>query len=175
MKRVFVVICVLMLSSAIAFSQIDTKPSNVTVTVSNEASILTASAATLSKADTLFGSFTGSSTITYKIRTTEVGGGGTLKVSVAQFAPTTGPTLGATSDLSYSAPLLTSGGSGVATAGAAQANVNAATNYTVVSFGTDFHSADAGDQAQIDWTLLDRPTYKTGNYTAVATWTISAT
>lgn len=174
MKKVLVV-CVLLLSAVIAFPQTDTTTSNVTVTVSNEASILTASAATLTKADTLFGSFTGNSTVTYKIRTSEVGGGGTLKVSVAQFAPATGPTLGATSDLSYGVPTITSGGSGSATAGAAQANVDAATNYTIVQFGTDFHSADAGDQAQIDWTLLDRPTYKTGTYTAVATWTISAT
>ncbi len=176
MKKVFV-ICVLLLAAASAFSQVtDTTTSNVTVTVSNEASILTATAAPLSKADTFFGSFTGNSKVTYKIRTSvAAGSGGTLKVSVAQFAPATGPTLGPTSDLSYTAPVITSGGSGTATAGAAVPNVDAATSYTVVSFPADFHSADAGDQAQVNWTLLDRPAYKTGNYTAVATWTISAT
>jgi hypothetical protein len=44
-----------------------------------------------------------------------------------------------------------------------------------VTFGADAHSADTGDAGSTDWSLLDKPSVKTGSYDSTATYTISAT
>jgi hypothetical protein len=45
----------------------------------------------------------------------------------------------------------------------------------VATFGANTHSAGAGTTGNsVAWTLLNDPAYPTGSYTAVATFTISA-
>jgi hypothetical protein len=47
----------------------------------------------------------------------------------------------------------------------------------VVTFGADAHStggASASDAGSVTWSLTNDPVYKTGTYTATATFTISA-
>jgi hypothetical protein len=48
-------------------------------------------------------------------------------------------------------------------------------NTTVVTFGADTHSALAGSSGTTVWSLTNDPVYKSGTYTATATYTISVT
>jgi hypothetical protein len=137
------------------------------VTVGSEASFTAVDGNTsLYKADTAFGAYTGTTNFTYKIRTTLVGGSGSITVLVTEFSGTGGP---AVADLTYtcSAP---APGSPCPSSTAASTS----TASSVVSFGADAHSADTGDAGATVWTLVDQPQMKTGNYTVTATYTISA-
>src|SRR5512141_1579795 len=69
------------------------------VTVGPEASFTAVDATTsMTKADTAFGAYTGTTNFTYKIRTTLSGGSGSITVLVTAFSGTGGP---AVSDLAY--------------------------------------------------------------------------
>ena len=73
-------------------------------------------------------------------------------------------------DLSYTCA---GSAAGTGCSGSIAASESAGTD--VRTFGADAHSADAGDSASVNWTLLNKPTHKTGSYTATVTLTISAT
>jgi hypothetical protein len=140
--------------------------STLGVTVAPEASFTTVSATTtMSKGDSTFGAYTGTTNFTYKIRTTTSGGNGAITVQVTTFGAG-GP---AVADLAYTCTAPTSGTPCAGSTGASTSATN------VVVFGGDAHSADAGDSGTTVWTLVDQPQIKTGNYTSTATYTISAT
>ncbi len=112
------------------------------------------------------------------MRTTKTGGSGTITVKITtDFSGTGGPSVGtpptAGDALTYSC---TSAASGTPCTGSANAaSTSAAT--TVVTFGADAHStggASASDAGSVTWSLTNDPVYKTGTYTATATFTISA-
>jgi hypothetical protein len=145
----------------------DSGDSTLSVTVGPEASIsVTDATTTLSKAGTKFESFSGTTNLTYKIRTTQTTGTGSITVQVTAFA-TGGP---AVADLSYTC---IDTASGTPCSSSTGASTSAGTN--VVGFAADAHSADGGDPASVSWTLVDRTGVKTGAYTSTATFTISAT
>lgn len=138
----------------------------VSVAVGPEATFTAVDATTtMSKGNTTFGAFGGTTNFTYKIRTTQSGGTGSITVLVTAFS-TGGP---AVSDLAYTC---TSPTSGTACASSTAASTTVASS--VVAFGADAHSADAGDSGTAVWTLADRTTIKTGTYTSTATFTVSA-
>jgi len=120
---------------------------------------------TMSKGDTTFGAYGGTTNFTYKIRTTKVGGTGSITVLVTSFG-TGGP---AVSDLAYTCTSPTSG-----TACASSTAASTATASSVVAFGADAHSADTGDSGTAVWTLADRTGIQTGSYTSTATFSVSA-
>lgn len=139
--------------------------STVSVEVGPEASFVSTSATTtMSKANTTFGAYSGTTNFTYKIRTTTEGGTGAITVSVTEFGAN-GPVI---ADLAYTC---TAGGLGTACA----STPALLTATPVVTFGADAHSADAGNAGTAVWTLADRTAMKTGTYTSTATFTISAT
>src|SRR5437773_727125 len=76
---------------------LDTGNSTLGVSVGAEASISVTSSTTLNAANTKFGGFSGTTNFTYKIRTTETGGSGSITVQVTAFG-TGGPAI---ADLAY--------------------------------------------------------------------------
>jgi hypothetical protein len=141
--------------------------STLGVTVGPEATFASAfSATTLAKGDTSFLGFGGTTSFTYKIRTSQTSGVGAITVQVTAFSGI-GP---AVADLAYTC---TAPSSGVPCSSSTPANTGTATS--VIGFVADAHSADAGDAGSAIWTLVDRTGIKTGTYSSTATFTISAT
>lgn len=141
--------------------------STLGVTVGPEASFTAVDATTtLSKVNTTFGAYGGTTNFTYKMRTTLSGGTGSITVLVTNFG-TGGP---AVSDLAYTCTAPTSG-----TPCSSSTAASTSTASSVVGFGADAHSADAGDSGTAVWALADKTAIKTGDYSSTATFTISAT
>jgi hypothetical protein len=140
--------------------------STIGVTVGAEATFTAVSATTtLTKANTTFGAYGGTTNFTYKIRTTLSGGTGSITVLVTSFGAG-GPAVG---DLAYTC---TSPSSGTACASSTAASTTVAS--PVVTFGADAHSADTGDSGTAVWTLADRTSIQTGTYSSTATFTVAA-
>ena len=166
MKRILTFLTIAALAAAGLLAQ-DSGSSTLNLTVGPEAAFSAAFVATtLTAANTKFGGYSGTTNFSYKIRTTESTGSGTITVQNTDFAAG-GPTIN--SDLTFTC---TDTASGTPCAGSAAASDTAAV--TVVSFGAGVHSADAGDSGSVGWILADRPAYKTGSYSSTATFTISA-
>ena len=148
----------------------------LSVNVVAEASIsIGTSTTTLSSAPGLFVDYTGTTNFTYKLRTTKVGGTGSVNVQItSDFAGAGGPSVAtppsAGDALTYSC---TVAAPGTACTGPVTALTSATTS--VSTFGTDAHSAKAGNAGSVSWILTNDPEYKSGTYTATATFTISAT
>jgi hypothetical protein len=103
--------------------------STLGVTVGAEATFTAVSATTtLSKANSTFGNYGGTTNFTYKIRTTLSGGTGSITVLVTSFG-TGGP---AVSDLSYTCTAPTSG-----TPCSSSTAASTSTASSVVGFGAD--------------------------------------
>jgi hypothetical protein len=142
--------------------------STLGVTVGPEASFAAVDATTtLSKGDTTFGGYTGTTNFTYKIRTTLSGGTGSITVLVTTFSGSGGPVV---ADLAYTCTAPTSG---TPCSSSTAASTTVASG--VVSFGADAHSGNTGDAGTTAWTLVDKPDVKTGAFSSTATYTISAT
>jgi hypothetical protein len=130
----------------------------------------------LTSAGTNFTNYTGSTGLTYFVRTTLSGGSGSITLKVTtDFSPANGPSVGSppsTGDkLAYTCFLY---GVGTACSGSQTSSTTASTN--VATFGADAHTATfpGGDTATTTWTLTNDPKYKTGSYSATVTFTISA-
>lgn len=178
MKRIF--------SSALAWLSLFTAPmfaqfastgtTTVSVTVGSEAAIQINTATTsLTTATTTFSSYTGTTNLTYKIRTTQSTGTGTITLRVtSDFSPVGGPSVASPPTagdlLQYSCTVASPG-----TACAGTQTSSTSSDTSVATFGADARSAAAGDSGSVAWTLTNDPVYKTGTYTATVTFTISAT
>jgi hypothetical protein len=168
---------VALLGTVAAYAQSATGTTNLQVTVAHESSIsvTTGTTALANGGSTLFANpYTGTTSFTYKVRTTQATGSGSVTVKVTTDfgaggpSVTTPPTAG--DALSYTC----TSASGTACATAQTASTAASTN--VVTFGADAHSsAAAGDAGSVSWSLTDDPVYKTGAYTATVTFTIAST
>jgi hypothetical protein len=120
----------------------------------------------LGKLDTTFGNYTGTTSLTFKVRTLKLLGTGAVTAQLTEFAGgSAGPHVA--TDLRYSSTTTV----GTAVTGATP-STSAATN--VITFGANAHSAAAGTGASVAWTLGDDPTFETGTYTSTVTFTISA-
>lgn len=147
----------------------------VTVSVGAEASLrIDTSTTTLTTAGG-FGPYTGTTNLTYKIRTTQTGGSGTITARVtSDFSPAGGPSVGSPPSpgdtLAYTCSITSPATS---CSGTQTASTSAETS--VASFGADASSDAAGNAGSVSWSLTNDPTYKTGSYTATVTFTIAAT
>jgi hypothetical protein len=158
---------ILLAITAAAFASMPVFGDNSTlgVTVGPEATFTALSASTsLTKGDSTFGNYGGTTSFTYKIRTTEGGGSGSITVQVTTFSAG-GP---AVADLAYTCTAPSSG------TPCASTPASTSSGTSVVGFGADAHSADVGDSGTAIWSLVDRPQIKTGSYSSTATFTISA-
>ena len=141
--------------------------STLGITVGPEATFTTvASTTALTKSDLTFAAYSGTTPFSYKIRTSQSNGTGSITVQVTTFG-TGGP---AVADLAYTC---TAPSSGTPCSSSTAASTTTATS--VVGFGADAHSADTADSGSAVWTLQDRTGIKTGDYSSTATFTISAT
>lgn len=157
-----------------AFGQFNTTGTTpVTVTVAAEASIQIDTPTTgLTSSGTLFSDYTGTTNFTYKIRTAPSITTGSVTVKITDFTGSGGPSVAApltgSDTLAYtcstSAPAIPCGGS---------VTSSTTTGTSVAAFPGDAHSAKAGNGGNsVSWTLTNDPLYKTGTYSATATFTI---
>jgi hypothetical protein len=167
----------LLLTACLAHAQLGTTTGTTTVSVAvaAEAALSAISGtSTLSSTGTNFSTYTGTTNLTYFIRTTPSTGSGSIVLEVTtDFAPTGGPSVAspptATDALTYNC---TVSSPGTACTGPLTAKTTATTN--VGTFGANAHSAFAGNSASVSWSLTNDPQYKVGTYTATVTFTISA-
>jgi hypothetical protein len=165
----------LLIMAGTARAQGATGTTTVSVIIGAEASLSINAATALSAAGSTFANaFTGATTFTYKIRTKQVGGTGSITLQVtSDFAGAGGPSVltppTSGDALTYSCTLAAPG---TACTGPITSSTTAATS--VGTFGTNAKSTFAGNLGTINWTLTNDPVYATGTYNATVTFTISA-
>jgi hypothetical protein len=153
-----------------------TGTTSVSVTVAAEASLQVNTATTTLTSSGIFGGYTGTTSLTYKIRTTQSTGSGSITLKVtSDFTPSgVGPSVGSPLNggdtLTYTCTV-SSPGTGCASAQTS----STASSTTVGTFGSGANSTAAGNSASVSWTLVDDPAYKTGSYAATVTFTVSST
>jgi peptidoglycan DL-endopeptidase CwlO len=174
-KSTFMMVCALFAIAGLAHAQTGT--TTLSVTVGPEAALtVTTGTTTLSTTSTTFGNpFTGTTNLTYEIRTSKTSGTGSLTLKItADFGGTGGPSVAtppSTGDaLSYTCTVSTPG---TACTGSQTASTTASTPFG--TWGAAANSTKAGNSASVAWSLTDDPVYAQGTYTATATFTISAT
>ena len=151
-----------------------TVSSTLLATLTANGALSTPASATLTHSGTIFNAFSGTVTLQYRARTTAAGGG-TMTLKVIQDFQTGGPSAAA-GDLTYSC-----GAAGLGTAcSSSTASTSSATSVVVLPTsactggGAPCSGADP-NSVSVTFTLADRPTVKTGTYTANVQFTISAT
>lgn len=136
---------------------------------------------TLTKTGATFNNFTGSMTLSYRARTSEGGGQGTVTVkATTDFMPAGGPSIAAPPSAGDKFTYTCSGTSlGNPCSGTQTVTTTAAT--TVISIGASACTGGGApcsianpNSANVIFSLPDDPKYKTGSYSATLTWTISA-
>ena len=177
MRKLLAPVLLGLLSSASLFAQFGpTGTTSLQVVVGSEAAIRVDTATTNLTTAGSFVNYTGSTGYTYKIRTTKVGGTGTVTVQItSDFGPAGGPSVAAPPTAGDSLDF-TCASSAPATACAGTQTAATASATNVATFGADARSARAGNGGNnVSWSLTNDPQYQTGTYTATATFTISAT
>jgi len=151
----------------VAFCQpsTDTGTSVLSIAVGPEASFTSNTATATLAGDTKFNAKTAVSNFSYKIRTSQSSGTGSITMMVTAFGAD-GPAL---SDLTYGCTVVSP-----ATGCSSGTAVSTSVGTSVANFVSDAHSSDGGDSGSVNWTLVDRTAVKTGTYTSTATFTISA-
>ena len=176
-KKLLLTALGLVLTASLAHAQLGTTTGTTTVSVAVAAeAALTAitGTSTLASTGTNFSTYTGTTNLTYFIRTTPSTGSGSIVLKVTtDFAPAGGPSVGSpptgTDALTYNC---TVSAPGTACTGPLTAKTSATTS--VATFAADAHSTFAGNSASVSWSLTNDPLYKVGTYTATVTFTISA-
>jgi len=176
MKRYFVVAAVCLLALAGLAQAQNTGTTTLSVVVGPEAALtVTTGTTSLATTSTTFGNpFTGTTNLTYFIRTTKATGTGTLTLKItSDFAGTGGPSVTtppSTGDtLAYTCTVSAPG-----TACTGSQNASTASSTPFGTWGAAANSSKTGNSASVAWSLTDDPAYATGTYTATATFTISA-
>jgi hypothetical protein len=162
-------------SRALAQTGSPTGTTTVSVTIGPQAGLtITNSSTPLTASGSNFNLFTGSTGLTYFVRTTATGGGGSITLKVtSDFSPSGGPSVASplTSGdaLTYTCTVASPG---TACTGTQTASTGSQTN--LATFGTNVHTSSTGSTASASWSLANDPSYKTGTYNATVTFTISA-
>lgn len=177
-KNLLLAVVGLIFTASLAHAQLGTTSptNNLSVTVGAEAALTISGGGTttLASVGTNFANYTGTTSMTYFIRTTESTGSGSVVLKVTtDFAGSGGPSVAtppsAGDALSYTCTVAAPG-----TACSGSLNGSTTATSSVATFGVGAHSAKAGNAASVAWTLTNDPVYKTGAYTATVTFTISA-
>jgi hypothetical protein len=185
MKKLMTTSALLAITVALAAfpakAQTGTGTTTLNVTVGAEAGLTVAATTNMTSAGTNFSSFTGTTALTYFIRTTQSTGAGSITAKVTtDFAPAGGPSVAtpptAGDALNYTSSGTAPGNNGTG-AVMAFAGITASTSAqtNVATFGADNRSLVAGNTESVAWSLTNDPKYKTGAYAATVTFTISAT
>jgi hypothetical protein len=135
----------------------------------------------LIKSNTSFNTFAGTMTLSYRARTSQGTGQGSITVkATTDFAPSGGPSIAKPPSAGDTFTYTCSGATlGASCSGAQTVSTTAATN--VVTLGASACTGGGApcstanpNTAYVTFTLTDDPKYKTGSYSATLTWTISA-
>jgi len=176
MKKILGVVLLGLFGVPSLFAQFGpTGNTSLDLNVASEAAIRVDTAATTLTSAGTFNDFTGTTNFTYKIRTTKVGGSGSVTLQIStDFSPVGGPSVAAPPDpadtLAYTCGVAAPG---TACAGSLTASTTAATG--VATFVANARSLAAGTGGNsVAWSLTNDPQYETGSYSATATFTISA-
>jgi hypothetical protein len=176
MKRlnVLAVLAVLCISSLSYAQFAGTGTTTLSVTVGVEAAIhIDTSSTALNTSGGNFGNpYTGTTNFTYKVRTAQSGGSGSITLKVTTDFGAGGPSVGAPANGDLLTYTCSNTGIGTACSSAQTASTSASTN--VVTFGANAKSASAGDTGSVVWSLTNDPAYATGTYSATVTFTVSA-
>lgn len=166
----------LMISPAVYAQFAATGTTTLSVTVSAEAALqVTTSTTTLAATGTIFNPYAGTTNLTYKIRTSQSTGTGTLTLKVtSDFSPANGPSV-ATPPSAGDALTYTCTAAAPATACSGSQTASTTASTSVATFGAGASSANAGNSTSTAWSLTNDPVYHTGSYSATVTYTISAT
>lgn len=152
-----------------------TGTTTITVNIGNMGGLtITNSSTPLTPSGTNPNQYTGTTNLTYWVRTATVGGFGAINLKVtSDFSPAGGPSvaspLNSADQLKYTC---TVAGPGTACTGTRNASTTGLTS--VATFGADAHTTASGSTASVNWTLANDPEYQTGTYVATITFTISA-
>lgn len=152
-----------------------TGTTTVSVTIGPQAGLtITNSSTPLAASGSNFNLFTGTTGLTYFVRTTTTGGGGSITLKVtSDFSPTGGPSVASPltpgDALTYTCTVASPG---TACTGTQTASTSSQTN--LATFGTNIHTGTGGSTASVGWSLANDPNYKTGTYNSTVTFTISA-
>ena len=128
-----------------------------------------------------FNGFTGTITLSYRARTRQGSGQGTITVkATSDFTPTGGPSIASPPSAADKFTYTCSGATlGVACSGVQ--TVSTTTSTTVVSLGASACTGGGApcstanpNSANVTFILTDDSKYKTGSYSATLTWTIGA-
>src|SRR5262245_6328503 len=153
-----------------------TGTTTLSVTIGAEASLaINTSSTTLSTTGTLFADYAGTTNFTYKVRTGQSSGAGNIVLQItSDFNGTGGPKVASPPSpgdaLTYTCAVASS-----ATGCSSAQTASTTSTSPVATFGADAHSTKGGDSGSVSWTLTNDPVYKTGSYSATATFTISVT
>jgi hypothetical protein len=153
---------------------------NVTVIVAPESAIsVTTPTTNLTEATGvgIFGApYTGTTNFSYKVRSQLSGGGGSITVRITGDFAAGGPSVATPPTGDAMTYTCTTAASATPCTGSITSSTTVAT--AVASFATNAHSAagvGSSDAGTVIWSLPNDPVYKTGSYSATATFTISAT
>ncbi|MGD1103192.1 MAG: hypothetical protein ABSA59_14145 [Terriglobia bacterium] len=166
---------ILLFTASVGHAQSATGTTSVTVNVAAEAALTVASPTALTAIGSVFNNYTGSTLVTYFIRTKQSTGSGTISLQVTtDFSPAGGPSVG-TPPTAGDALKYTCSGAAPATPCTGSQPASTGSSSPVASFGADAHTTTtAGSTVTTSWTLTNDPVYKTGAYSATVTFTISA-
>jgi len=120
----------------------------------------------LTKTDLAFGNYTGSTTLTYKVRIAKSGATGKITASFEEFDVPTG---GVGPNVAKDLTLVCTPTLGTAPAVGA---LNVGPSIKIIDFIANTRGAGTGTVA---WTLVDDPMFETGNYASKVTFTMSTT
>lgn len=183
MKKLLLVVSTVLLAASVCHAQntpnTSTATANLTLSVGAEAAIqVNTSPAFQEQSGTLFGDYATTTDLTWWVRTI-TGGKITVEITTDFSAggAGSGPSVAnpASGDaLTYTCNAATAGITGSVTACGSAVTASTTTATNVVTFGAATQSAKAGDDLKTAWNLTNDPNYAAGSYTAVATYTISA-
>lgn len=165
----------------ITHAQSTTQTLQATISPRGDLFIITPSVA-LTKAGTIFNNYVSTAvSIQYRARTTQTSGSGTITLKVtSDFSPINGPSVGTPPSAGDALKYTCSGATlGTNCSGSVTASTAAATSVLTIPAssctggGAPCSTADP-NTINVIFTLTNDPKYKTGNYTATVTWTISA-
>lgn len=179
MKKILITVFLLAfaaLPATRAYAQYGTSSGTTTisVTIGSLAGLTITNSSTPLTLNSASNSYTGTTNLTYYVRTSTVGGHAAIDLEVtSDFSPGGGPSVAsppsATDKLKYTC---TAAAPGTPCAGTANASTTALN--TVATFGTNAHTTSSGSTASVSWSLANDPQYQTGTYVATVTFTISA-
>ena len=148
----------------------------LSATLNPNGALTTPGTATLSKSLTSFQPFTATLPVSYQVRTTPGGSGGTITLQVNNdFSPSGGPSA-AGGALTY---VCSGANLGTACSGTQTASTTTSTPVLTVpasacTGGGGACSSQNPNSMNLTFTLVDSPVYSTGTYSANVTFTISA-